>query len=277
VSVKKYELLRNRTPNNQSLFLALLFSVLLLAGCAGNLPPTIPLTGAQVEDASALVQRIRERRCPDFLDADVTINWQGYGQSRTLSATLQVSERSGLRVSFLDPLFRPFLILAAGGTTFILVDNQQGRAYTGRVDSSFLHKYIPAGLQLSTCFSLLAARFPSIKTPLLRCARSEKENTYWFVFTGRNGGRQHLEIDPDSGLLLRQLLVDADQSIILDVRYDSYQFLQKECFYPVHIFIEGKDISGSMQISLDKLYNTPLADAIFHLEIPEHFRVTEVE
>jgi hypothetical protein len=275
--VKKYELLRNRALNNQRLFLALLCSVLLLAGCAGHLPPTIPLTGAQEEDASALVQRIQERRCPDFLDADVTINWQGYGQNHTLSATLQVTEKNGLRVSFLDPLFRPFLILAAGGTTFILVDNQQGRAYTGQVNSTFLHKYIPAGLQLSTCFSLLAARFPPMKTALLRCARSKKENTYWFVFTGKNGGTQHLEIDPDSGLILRQLLIDADHSIILDVRYDSYQPLQKDCLYPVHIFIEGKDISGSMQISLDKLYNTPLADEIFHLKIPEHFKVTEVE
>lgn len=277
MSVKKFELLRNRTLNNQGLFRALLFFVLLLAGCAGKLPPTIPLTGAQEEDASALLRRIRERRCPDFLDADVTINWQGYGQSRNVSATLQATGKGGLRVSLLDPLFRPFLILAANGTTFTLVDNRQGKGYTGFVDTTFLREYIPAGLQLSTCFSFLAARLPPTKKSLIRFSRSEAENTYWFVFTDKNGRQQHVEIDPDSGLLLRQLLVDAGGSIILDVRYDSYQPLKNDCLYPAHIFAEGQDISGSVQITLDKLYNTPLADEIFHLQIPDHFMVTEVE
>ena len=64
---------------------------------------------------------------------------------------------------------------------------------------------------------------------------------------------------------------------MLDVEYDGYQQVNNDCLYPTYLFAEGQGISGSVQIGIDKVYNTPLADEIFHLQLPDHFTLIEVE
>ncbi len=261
------------------LFSALFVVVtLLFSGCAGKLPATLPLNVVEKQDAEALLERIRARICPDFLDADVSLNWQGYGQRRHLKATLQAVSQGGLRLNILDPLDRAFVIMASDGLNFTLVDNQQGRGYTGTVDSVFLAEYIPAGFQLSSGFSLLAARLPAEEFPLISLAASKDENAYWYVFAGEHETSYHVEVEPEAGLFIKQLVVNAEGDIILEVRYQSYQQQpQKKCPNPLSIMVEGKDISGSLTLIFDTFYPAAPADEIFHLQIPAHFMVEPVK
>jgi len=277
--VKKFELSKNRYPTDQAILRAVFFAlVLILSGCAGKLPVTVELTGAQEQEALTLLQKIRQRNCPDTLDADVSLSWQGYGQHRIVNATLQATRKGTFRLSGLDPLGRPFFILVTDGSHFILVDNLQGRGYTGAVDSAFLRQYIPAGLQLTTCFSFLTGQLPGKEIPLTRFAQTENHKSFWFTFKLSEGMTIQAEIDPDSGLVYRQVFTDHENRIVLDARYEGYRPRAEICAVPDRLTVEGEDISGSLQITFNKLYRgTRLPDDIFTLRIPEHFIVTEVE
>ena len=276
MSGKKYTVLRSRRCKNRLLGILFAFVTLLFSGCAGRLPATLPLNVAQQQDAETLLKMIRQRNCPDFLDADVTMSWQGYGQSRHLKATLQATVDGELRLNILDPLGRAFIILASDGARFFLVDNQKGRGYTGAVDSVFLAEYIPAGFQFSSVFSFLAARLPAVEYPLIRLAASRDGNAYWYIFAGENETRYHVEVDPDHGLPLRQFILNGEGDIVLDVHYQSYQ-QQNECPYPTSIMAEGQGVSGSLQLLFDTFYPEAPPVEIFHLQVPTHFTVQPVE
>ncbi len=277
--MRKFELSKNRSPGDSRLLRAVFcVLVLILSGCAGKLPATVDLTGAREQEALTLLQKMQASSCPGTLDADISLNWQGYGQHRVIGATLQATRDGRFRLSGLDPLGRPFFILVTDGHRFTLVDNLQGRGYTGAVDSAFLKKYIPPGLQLITCFSFLAAQFPEKETPLVRFARTEKNNNFWFVFALDDRMTQQAEIDPDRGLVRRQILMDGKGGIVLDVRYDDYKPHARICAVPGQLTVVGENLSGSLQVVFNKVYRgAELPDKIFTLRIPEHFTVTEVE
>ena len=277
--MRKFVLSKNRYPTDPGIFRAAFFILVLsLSGCAGKLPTTVNLTGAQEQDALILLQKIRQGTCPDTLDADLSLSWQGYGQRRVINATLQATRNGAFRLSGLDPLGRPFFILVTDGRRFTLVNNLQGRAYTGAVDSSFLQKYIPAGLQLNTCFSFLTAQLPGKDISPSRFARAENFKNFWFSFQLGDGMTRQVEIDPESGLVYRQVLTDHKNRIVLDARYEGYQPAPEICTVPGSLTVEGEDLSGSLQITFNKFYRgARLPDDIFTLQVPEHFIVTEVE
>ena len=283
--MRKFVLSKNRYPTDLGMLgPVFFFLVLILSGCAGKLPTTVDLTGAQERDALLLLQKVRQGNCPDTLDADLSLSWQGYGQRRVINATLQATRNGSFRLSGLDPLGRPFFILVTDGRRFTLVDNLQGRGFTGAVDSVFLRKYIPAGLQLTTCFDVLTAQLPSTKNHPVRFARTEenkknkKNGNFWFIFQLSDGMTRQTEIDPESGLVHRQVLTDQENRIVLDALYEGYQPWAAICAVPGRLTVEGEDLSGSLQITFNKLYQgARLPDEIFTLRIPEHFIVTEVE
>jgi len=277
--VRKFKLSKNSYPGDLSILGPVFFVlVLILSGCAGKLPATVDLTDTQEQEALILLQKIRQSKCPDTLDADVSLNWQGYGQRRVINATLQATRRGAFRLSGLDPLDRSFFILVTDGYRFTLVDNLQGRGYTGAIDSTFLTKYIPPGLQPATCFSFLTAQVPEEETPLVRFARTEKNKNFWFVFALDDRMTQQTEIDPERGLVRRQVLTDGEDRIVLDVRYDNYKPHAGICAIPGQLTVEGEDLSGSLQVVFNTLYRgAELPDKTFTLRIPEHFTVKEVE
>lgn len=277
--MRKFELSKSRYPGDLSLLCTICcVLVLILSGCAGKLPVTVDLTDAQQQEASRLLQPARAGRCPDTLDADVVFNWQGYGQHRIVKATLQATRKGGFRLSGLDPLGRPFFILVTDGTRFTLVDNLQGRGYTGSVDSAFFRQYVPAGLDPSTCFSLFTARLPAENVPHVRFARTKKNNSFWFVFNLADGMTRQAELDPESGRVRRQVLTNMEKRIVLDVRYGGYPAHADICAVPQRLTVEGEAFNGSVQVTLTKLYRqTRLPEDIFTLQIPKHFIVTEVE
>ncbi len=258
--------------------MALLVALLLFSGCTAKLPVTRPLSGEQEREARVLLEQIWQQGCPDFLDADATISWQGFGRTHSFNATLQATRSGMSRLSGLDPLGRSFFILVTDGSSFTLVDNQKGRGYTGSVDSTFIQQYVPTGLSLTKYFPFLAAQLPDQEENLLRLAWAEANNTYWITFAQGNGMNRHVEVEPESGRLNRQLLVDREKNVVLDVQYDGYLQQADICSFPAHFSAVGSDWSGTVQVSLNKVYEeTMLPEEIFHLQIPGHFVVNEID
>jgi hypothetical protein len=276
VCKRKFKLLKSRKQSDH-VFLGILLVVvfLLFSGCARKYPATLALDAEQEQYAHSLLQKIRKQDSPDYLDADVTVSWMGYGRKFNFDATLQATRAGRFRLGGLDPLGRPFFILVTDGTTFTLVDNRQGRGYTGAVDSAFFRRYIPSGVRLTTCFSLLTAQLPDTEVRKTRVA--ENKESYWFIFAGRDGLRRRAGIDSDTGFLARQILVDAENEIVLDVRYHDYQSQTALFYLPRHMYMESEKMPGSLRITLNRVYREkPLPDSIFTLHIPEHFSVVQV-
>ncbi len=274
---RRFESLKRRKQSDQVFFGPLLLVFFLLfSGCARKYPATLALDAEQEKYAQSLLQRIRKQDSPNFLDADVTVSWAGYGRKYNFNATLQATRAGRFRLSGLDPLGRPFFILVTDGTTFTLVDNRQGKGYAGVVGSAYFRKYIPPGVQLSTCFSLLTAQLPDREVQEIRIAEN-KEN-YWFIFTGKHGVQRRVGIDPDTGFLVRQTVVDAENEIVLDVRYDDYPSQAASFYLPGLLYMESEKMPGSLEITLTKVYKEKqIPESIFTLHIPEQFSVVQVK
>jgi hypothetical protein len=275
---RKSESLKSRKQGRTFfLVVVLLLAVFLFCyGCAGKYPATLSLDAGQEKSARLLLQKIRKQGQPSSIDADVSVSWKGYGQKYTFNATLLATRDGRFRLSGLGPLGRPFFILVTDGAAFTLVDNRQGRAYDGSVDSEYFRKYIPTGVQLSTCFSLLTAQISAQKLQEIRVA--ENMESYWFVFTGMHGLARRIEVDPDTGSLVRQILVDAKNEIIVDVRYDGHQVQAESLHLPKHLHMESEKMVGSLEITLNRIYREkPFPDTVFDLRIPDYFSIVHVK
>ena len=80
-----------------------------------------------------------------------------------------------------------------------------------------------------------------------------------------------------TGLPARQILVNAEGGIILDVRYDDYQ-LRTAPLLPGSLRMESDTMPGSLQITLNTIYKEkPLPATIFTLSVPDYFRVVHVK
>lgn len=274
---RKFKSLKSRKQGRTFFLVVLLPAVFLFYyGCAGKYPATRSLDVGREKSARLLLQKIRKRGQPGSIDADVSVSWKGYGQKYTFNATLLATRDGRFRLSGLDPLGRPFFILVTDGAAFTLVDNRQGRASVGAVDSDFFRRYIPPGVRLSTCFSLLAAQLPDTEVQEIRVA--ENMERYWFVFTGTHGLARRVEVVPVTGSIVRQILVDAENKIIVDVRYDGHQVQTESLCLPKHLHMESEKMVGSLEITLHRIYREkPFPDTVFDLRIPDYFSIVHVK
>ena len=279
---RKFVFLKNRRGNNLfSVFLFLL--VILIAGCARQVPLYHPLSGERKIQAGELLANIQARQRVNSLDADVTVTWSGYGREFRFTGGLQAVRTGRFRLSGLDPLGRPVFFLVINDTTFTFINTRQGSGYTGPVDSDFLHRYMPAGVTPATLFELLTAQLPDIGIDNVICGRDAKERYYWFTFPGPGNLKRMAEVDAVTGLVLRQMIVDEFKKTIIDIHYDDYPALcesagkEKSIFLPAHLDIEGDALPGSITLIMDTVYpDHNLSESLFTLIIPDYYRVDRV-
>lgn len=277
---KNCKVLRSRSLLNRIYFgsFACIF-LFFLAGCADILPPTSPLSEVEEQQASLLLQRLQAKDSPALLDTDITISWQGYGQTHILTGSLQATQSGCLRFASLDPLGRPVFILVVDSRRFTLVNSREGRAYIGAADATFLRQYLPLPLSISTIFSLLVAQPPEKKGQKFYLLQKGKTPTYWVDFASENNHiNRQVGIDPLVGMPTRQLVVEGGNQILLDVRYDRYRNACDGWFLPSILTVKGKDLPGSFRLELHTVYcPSSFAESWFQLQIPRHFSITAVE
>ncbi len=254
----------------------LLFIFLLLGGCTGRVPVPLPLSPSQQEQALALLEQLRNRSCPEFIDVDLNINWQGYGISRTLPAALQCTGQGALRVSLLDPLGRPWMILAGDGEEFTLIDNRQGLAWQGKADSGRFRDYLPETLSTRILFKLVTAQIPDSE-PLVGFGGGDASGDYRYVFQEDNGDVLQVDVAGATGRLQRQRIIDRQGQVRLDVRYEYTTEKTSGCEQPVIIEVTGSAMKGTLRLKIEQWYPEPLPDDLFEVEIPSHFHVMPQE
>ena len=76
----------------------------------------------------------------------------------------------------------------------------------------------------------------------------------------------------------RHIVEGENKIILLDVVYSDYDSTTPHCAKPNQLKIEGTEITGTLTIHFDEFFPKGLISPdIFHLTLPEHFNVKNVE
>jgi outer membrane lipoprotein-sorting protein len=252
----------------------LVLLVLLLGGCAGKLPRTSPLAGAEQDEARTRLEQFLDRHCANAVDGDVEVGWQAYGRRENYAATLQAVKPASFRFAVVDPLGRPQLLLVSDGRTFTLADNRRAEGFTGSTASAYLAKYLPPGVARDDVFSWLSGRLDptGLGTPTMETA--DRGGEFWYTFR-KKSMNQTLVLTREG--LVRRILRDGNDKVLLDVRYSDYQRTPDGCTWPSTLRVTGRDLPAEFTLRFTKIYSQkPPAASTFLLRLPPHFTVHQV-
>lgn len=260
--------------------LALLVCCLLLAGCAGRLPRTYPLTVVEKEHVLSRFEEFLHHRCLRVLDADVTLEMQMLGKSEIAPGMLQAMSPSYLRYTVADPLGRSLAIVVTDGTTFTMVDNRRAEAVTGPVESGFWYEFFPPGVYVEDFIPWLTGRLPDQDFQINATLGDRDDPTLvWMISPAGEGMWHDIGFDFAAGVMRRHILrSETDNKALLDVRYIRYNMEDAQCPLPMELEVAGQSITGTLLIRFDRIFtDTTLSPRIFLLDIPDHYTVEEVE
>lgn len=258
---------------------ALLLCCLLLEGCASRIVRTVPLPENRQAAVLARFDAFARRQCAQTLDADLTLELNLLGKTERVGGMLQAQMPASLRYSTLGPLGRSLYIMVTDGTDFTMVDNRKATAYTGRIGSRFWHKYFPADIRVEDLLPLLTGR-PAEQGCTIEDVKGDKtEPEVAWLFPEPVKATGHIiRFDPAAGIILRHLLKDDEDNILLDVAYNRYDHKTTRCAMPMEIQVRGKSITGTLTLRYDRIYPaSDLAPSIFELTLPKHYRVQPVD
>lgn len=224
--------------------------------------------------AEEIWHRFIDRSCGLAVDADLRIGWKAWGQEGTVRATLLLQAPSFLRLALVDPLGRPVVLVTGDGTSFTLVDNRTGEAYTGPVEAGFWKRYVPEILADQELFFLLAGRLDAGRYKVQEIARDREGRGYWYTLRCADHLRHQVLLTTD-GMMARHRIL-ADDELVLDVTYEG-TLGDSPCPWPQTLEIEGVRVSGKIVLEFERIYSTdPVARERFQLRLPSHVTLTRV-
>ncbi|BCO09195.1 hypothetical protein GF1_15710 [Desulfolithobacter dissulfuricans] len=256
-------------------YLALLVPLLLvLGGCGTRGPVTVALDRVERPVAEEIWHRFIDRSCSLAVDADLRVGWKAWGQEGTVRATLLLQVPSFLRLALVDPLDRPVVLITGDGTSFTLVDNRTGEAYTGPVEAGFWKKYVPEVLADQELFFLLAGRLEAGRCKVQKIARDREGRGYWYTLRCADNLR-HQVLLSDSGMMACHRILAGDE-LELEVTYEG-TLGDFPCPWPRTLEIEGERVSGKIVLEFERIYSTePVSPERFQLRLPSHVTLTRV-
>lgn len=256
---------------------SLLLAILLLAGCAGKMPRTIPLEKSDKELVHAGFAEFGKRVCPLSLDADVTLEMKLLGKTEKSAGMLQYQGPSSLRYAMVDPLGRSLFIMVTDGFTFTMAYNREAKAVTGSTASRFWQDYVPRGVSTDDIVLLLAGKLPA--NLRLKDTRGDQDGAgFWLYGAGIEGIRHEILFDRHVSRVLRHILKDGRETVLFDVTYDQYEATDPLCPQPSALRVEGETITGAVILRFDRFFtDQAIPSQMFHITPPDHFLVQEVE
>jgi hypothetical protein len=247
--------------------------LLLLAGCAA-LPPKGTLLPPEEEvNARQLFSRFSARSVPEGVDADIALSWQVYGESGRTAGTLMASHPANLRVSLLDPLGRPWAMLASDGSTFTLVDTQAGIAYDGMVGSETWQEYFPVPVTGGQLLGLLSGQ-PALDHWQLTTVRGG-ETGYWYTLSMADE-QLYLLLDATTARLEQALLATGEE-VRVEIRYTGRVEVEGTA-WPERVTVRGEAFPGTYGVEFKKIYTvSPLPPERFTLRVPAHYQRQQLD
>ncbi|PIE57010.1 MAG: hypothetical protein CSA34_01530 [Desulfobulbus propionicus] len=234
-------------------------------GCA--IPPSVlTLTPEEAGEARDLLTRFTTLERPVALDADVHLSWETLTGTQSVDATVQAVLPDKLRLSLLDPLGRPFFILASDGTTYRALDISEAIIHTGTVASGSWQEYFPVDIPAELLVSTMLGTLCQEQTELTPAGRDQAGN-YWY--DGRSSGQDVRVLLDRHSARLKTLQLPKQKG--MEMRYTGEITGAGGQLFPRQIEV---DMSGALRLVFQHIYpiNGPFGATVFQPEAPAHFR-----
>lgn len=264
---------------NRNALLAVAFCCLaVLSGCAGKQPKTVPLAGAEAQEAVSLWATFLGEKRPPALDADIRLGWDVMGSKGGISVSLQIQQPALVRFAANDPLGRALILAVADGTSFTMVDNRAGHVSQGTIHSRFWRSYVPPSVAAEDLFPLLGGFLSGGEGQNATPSREEQGQGFWYQWQDGRGGRHSALLDRGDGRMRQHLLSDSGGDAVLEVQYADYRRDAKSGFvWPGRLRVSGAAITGTLTLQVEQIYaHSPQGKAAFRVEPPSHFTVEQV-
>jgi len=235
-----------------------LFCCLLLAGCAGFQVRTPVVSGPEGRVAAATLDKMAADQDPcKCFEAEVTVkvaisSWGG-DRAASFSGYLQALKPSSLKFIGTNPFGQPQLIVAMDNKRFRTVLVPEAKVFIGDVGAKTFSKYAPPGINPGNLFALLSG-WVGIGDRVIRSIREgDTAGTFWFEL-GRSEetGRVHLLFDTRNEVVLRSVVTDRYDKILVDVSYAEYKETG-DCRLPGKVRIESPTQNGRLDMVLSDI------------------------
>ena len=245
----------------------------LLSGCSSKLPKTEEISGPELEEAEDKLVHFLDQTCVTSVDSDIRLSWKAYGQEKTYPAVLQATAPSFLRLSVIDPLGRPLLLLGSDGETFTLADNNESVGYTGSTELQFIRRFVPSFIPANDLFRWLGGRINGKDMLAVASTRKDAEQPLNWYEIGYPDKTTHLLALNKENQLSRHLVVDQEkEDVLFDAEYSNYSETTADCFWPGRIDISGKELEAEYAIEFEEILGfEAIEEQRFQVKLPPHF------
>jgi hypothetical protein len=243
---------------------------LLITGCATRAIQTIPATGAEEVWVTAAFMDMLERqnKCGCCLDAEAEVaievnNWLG-NRTGTLNGFLQAMAPSHVKFVGVNPLGQPLVIFITDGNTFQNLQVPKNKVYEGPVRSETFKKYMPAWFEPENSFYWLVGRMNPEPFQIQSVQRDKVIEAFWLHLQYEGSLHRNMVLfDPQQLFIQRQVLIDADDNLQIDIKYDNYVNINNDhCLVPGSLNVVSRNGEGKINLVLDSF----LKDAEFLIE-----------
>ena len=260
-------------------YLIILLALLLVTGCATTTIQSLsPLPPAETDEALARFQETlaRQAQCAGGVDAKVKVAIKSNWRDGTMEGYLQAMSPSRVKFFGVNPLGQPFLIFASNGESFQLVSVPEGRGYEGRVDGRTFNKYAPPGFQPEAFYYYLIGGLRPGNWQITAIGTTDLDNGYWFdLVQTETGARARIMLDQAKKKFSRQVLLDENGSVLVDLAYDD--FPPGACCLPGKIIVTSPTHPLSINLSFnDCRVESSLSSENFEIRIPASFNKVTV-
>lgn len=260
---------------------AVAVACMFLAGCAARLPSSFPITG---ETRTAVLKEYLffQQRCYSTppIDADISLEIEGFGRHFRASGMLQIQPPSSLRTTILDQVGRPLFIMIADGQSLTLVNSMKGEALIGTIASITRESSEYLDLGSEEVVRLLTGRYaPSLNTIVdVRRERQAGDYYAWLIFPAAEENRHNILFDPSANRIMRHVLSDESGDILLDIRYSWGEEKRGGCALPSALLMSGASLGGEVTLGYEQVIPQPaIPENTFHLTLPDHYNVRRIE
>jgi hypothetical protein len=261
--MKEHSCLRNR----RMLFVLALIGFVTLSGCAPVLFKK-PLSDQELEKVLSLIKAQEEAGNTFFTTGQMVVkDWYWDQEANTLMAGTRAPLR--LRIEITHAWGQPILHLLVVGRTFKALSYGERKLYMGDLTPGALSKFFPADLDADLIWDVVRG-FPKLQ----RDGRVKSTKADQISFLNRHGDEvKILELYPESGLP-RQLSFPERK---VGIGYADFQ-QEGGILYAKEVRV--KQLEGTRNLTLKNgkmIFNKPIPDEIFRMEIPPGFETEYVE
>jgi hypothetical protein len=260
--MKAYSFLRQ----GRMMFILAISVLLTLSGCAPFLFKK-PLSDQELGNVLSLL-RVQEEAVNTFFTTGQVIvkDWYWDQEANTLMAGARTPLR--LRLEITHAWGQPILQLVVVGNTFKALSYGDRKLYVGDLIPGALSKFFPADLDADLIWEVVRG-FPKMRLE----GRMESRKADQVSFLNRNGDEMEiLELDPESGLPRHASFPERR----VGVGYVDFQ-QERGILYAKEVRISQLEGTRKLTVKSGKMvFNKPIPDEIFRMEIPPGFETIYV-